>query len=238
MQNATGKHQRQSNPNQKKYSLEGIHLQRLPSLDQKLNKLRLIKHNPVFGQVNGQMVHSSFGKSLFWIRLPLTFSFLLVGLTSAMGSGQSKFLQPTELHHILKWRRKGKKMETEWTLNNFTSNSLMTEASERVSLSDYGPENVKDTLEVFARSVFQETNMKPPGLKRFHEFCIHHLKNKLETEQWFKSHPEILSVSIEKPVFVLSFPRSGSTLIQNLIASDPKTKCFQLWELMSPAPFP
>jgi len=37
-------------------------------------------------------------------------------------------------------------------------------------------------------------------------------------------HPEIRDVPIERPVFILGFPRTGTTLLHNLLAQDPAAR--------------
>ena len=51
-------------------------------------------------------------------------------------------------------------------------------------------------------------------------------------------NPEILQVKIEKPVFVMGLPRTGSTFLHDLMAQDPDNRVPMTWECnyMSPPP--
>jgi omega-hydroxy-beta-dihydromenaquinone-9 sulfotransferase len=49
-------------------------------------------------------------------------------------------------------------------------------------------------------------------------------------------HPEIATTPVERPVFIVSSPRSGSTLLHEWLAADPQTVCFSTRELIFPSP--
>jgi hypothetical protein len=53
-----------------------------------------------------------------------------------------------------------------------------------------------------------------------------------------RQYPPISQVPIEKPVFFIGMGRTGSTLIQTLMAQDPANIAPQMWETIVPAPPP
>jgi hypothetical protein len=57
-------------------------------------------------------------------------------------------------------------------------------------------------------------------------------------QSWWASHPEILDGSVEAPWFVVGLPRSGTTLMQQLLAADPEHRSLRYWEAARPAPPP
>lgn len=52
-----------------------------------------------------------------------------------------------------------------------------------------------------------------------------------------KRYP-IAEEKIERPIFIIGFPRSGTTLIHSLLAEDPEALAPQSWQLFSPSPPP
>ncbi|MBW2419995.1 MAG: sulfotransferase, partial [Deltaproteobacteria bacterium] len=62
------------------------------------------------------------------------------------------------------------------------------------------------------------------------------LTSQLEIQSEYELHPEILDVPIERPVFILGFPRTGTTLLHNLLAQGLGARSPKLWELERPAP--
>ena len=68
--------------------------------------------------------------------------------------------------------------------------------------------------------------------------CQRAIGNRLHIEAHLKEHPEILNQQIRRPVFILGFPRTGTTLLQNLIAQAPNRRALEFWELTMPVPVP
>jgi hypothetical protein len=62
------------------------------------------------------------------------------------------------------------------------------------------------------------------------------LTQRLVSQHWFERRPEIALERIEKPVVVVGMMRSGTTLIQRLLARDPRFYCALGWEIGEPAP--
>lgn len=62
------------------------------------------------------------------------------------------------------------------------------------------------------------------------------LANRLKTTDYLDKHPELLQRPIEKPVFVFGIPRTGTTLLSNLLAADPARRSPLTWEIDDPVP--
>lgn len=60
----------------------------------------------------------------------------------------------------------------------------------------------------------------------------------LNFEKETRSRPEIAAVPLERPMFVVGFGRTGSTLLHNLLALDQNVRTPRLWELLFPSPAP
>lgn len=60
--------------------------------------------------------------------------------------------------------------------------------------------------------------------------------NRLLLQKALKERPALREVPLRKPIFVLGFPRSGTTLLQNLLAQAPDRRGLQFWELITPFP--
>lgn len=66
--------------------------------------------------------------------------------------------------------------------------------------------------------------------------------------KWVSSHIELSQAQKfssldqinlpEQQLFILSFPRTGSTLLHNLLALDPMSRSPRLWEVLYPTPYP
>ncbi|MCA9688486.1 MAG: sulfotransferase, partial [Myxococcales bacterium] len=49
-----------------------------------------------------------------------------------------------------------------------------------------------------------------------------------------RRHPEIAEIPVERPLIIAAPPRTGTTLLHNLLALEPSNHAFALWELMHP----
>jgi hypothetical protein len=63
------------------------------------------------------------------------------------------------------------------------------------------------------------------------------LVNRLRTEAYIARYPEILDERIGEPLVIVGLPRTGTTMLHRMIASDPENYCLYWWESRNPAPF-
>ena len=74
--------------------------------------------------------------------------------------------------------------------------------------------------------------------KEGREYCQKEIRNNLRNligiYQHIVDNPEINDIEIKHPVFIVSWLRTGSTLLHNLVAVDPRNNAPYLWELLNP----
>ena len=59
---------------------------------------------------------------------------------------------------------------------------------------------------------------------------MRHLENRLRVAADWHRWPEIADVEIEKPIFVVGLPRTGSTTLHDLLAQAPGNRVPLTWE--------
>lgn len=64
------------------------------------------------------------------------------------------------------------------------------------------------------------------------------LRNRLEIREWLANHPEIADERIDRPVFVMGLPRSGTTFLHHLFDHDPALRLLKTWQTLRPCPPP
>jgi hypothetical protein len=64
------------------------------------------------------------------------------------------------------------------------------------------------------------------------------LANRLVIEDHCKRYPEILQQPVDDPLVIVGLPRTGTTLLQRVLAVDPQFSKAQWWETRYPAPLP
>jgi len=123
-------------------------------------------------------------------------------------------------------------------LLEFNEAALLAAAQQRTGLSDFGDPGFLAGLRVLIESINQEAQLHYWGQKSYQKKLIHHLVNRLHIQEQLKLHPEILQVPIQRPLFIVGLPRTGSTLLQRLLSQAPSSRWLHYWELLTPCPSP
>jgi hypothetical protein len=115
---------------------------------------------------------------------------------------------------------------------------LMAEAVARTGLDDFGDDSFREGLEVLLQSLGDEARLNTTGEAVIYPRLIGHLVNRLQIEDWYRRHPDIEETPISAPLFGLSLPRTGSTVLSFLLAQDPGVRYLRQWESSQPCPPP
>lgn len=62
------------------------------------------------------------------------------------------------------------------------------------------------------------------------------LRRRVAIRQSLQEHPAVAETPIKRPVFIIGFPRTGTTMLYNLLAQDPAFKAPMFWEMIAPYP--
>ncbi len=115
---------------------------------------------------------------------------------------------------------------------------LIQQAEKTTGLRDWGKEPLMEPLSVLCASLNNEARPNVVGRMVMRQFLGRILEYRLLMQRDFAQHPEILDVEIRRPVFITGLPRTGSTLLQRLMARDPDVRWLATWEMMFPSPPP
>ncbi len=113
---------------------------------------------------------------------------------------------------------------------------LISKARKQTGLSRFLDYDFETPLGILLDSYEREADLSLLGRIAVRTSTLLSLSTQLEIQREFERHPEILERSIEKPIFILGFPRTGTTLLHNLLAQGPGARSPKLWELERPAP--
>ncbi len=119
-----------------------------------------------------------------------------------------------------------------------TVDEVIAAARAQTGLTDFGDPAILEGLEILLRSYADEAKFNERGSLNSHNEIITQLANRLKVEDWLKGHPELLEAPIEKPLFVFGLPRTGTTLLINLLAAAPGRNAFLRWLAYDPVPPP
>ena len=113
---------------------------------------------------------------------------------------------------------------------------LVAAAHRRTGLDDLGDPSLLDRLGAQVAAVDADTGLS--GLGRFlvRQRLVGLLAARLRFEDYLRRHPEALDVELEPPVIVVGLPRSGTTHLVNLLATDGRFRSMPWWEVQEPIP--
>lgn len=121
----------------------------------------------------------------------------------------------------------------------FHSGTLLAEATRQAGgLTDFGDPSFRTALDVLCHSLETEAKLSELGRQLLHGKCIELLANRLRIEDYFKRHPEIEQETLAAPLVIVGLPRTGTTLLQRLLACDPQLYSMAWWESRYPVPLP
>jgi hypothetical protein len=98
--------------------------------------------------------------------------------------------------------------------------SVLAAAAARTGLDDFGPRDFEDRLSRLLLEVESDIHVWKAPKRQFVEHCIKAAANRLKNRDFLKRHPQIEDLVIDRPIFVVGLPRSGTTHLENLIAAD------------------
>jgi hypothetical protein len=116
--------------------------------------------------------------------------------------------------------------------------ALEDEARQQTGLDDFGDGGHREGLERLTASMNAESDLTEVGEVVQQARLGMLLSSRLRVEQTYREHPEIAEEVVEGPVFIIGLPRTGTTALSQLVASDPQFRSLRLWESSSPCPPP
>jgi len=114
--------------------------------------------------------------------------------------------------------------------------SLIEQAQRQTGCSNFFDYDFLTPAKVLLDTYEREADLSLLGRVSVRTSTLLSLTTQLEIQREFELHPEILETPIEKPIFILGFPRTGTTLLHNVLGEDVRARSPKLWQLQRPAP--
>ncbi|MGE0386685.1 MAG: sulfotransferase [Gammaproteobacteria bacterium] len=123
-------------------------------------------------------------------------------------------------------------------MNELNVDRTILAAERMTGLSDWGGEGFREGLARLYASIMSESRIAPERYPQIEGGQAFVLGNRLKIVEDRKRLPAIARERIERPVFVMGLPRSGTTLLQALLTAPPSARGTLHWELLNPSPPP
>lgn len=115
---------------------------------------------------------------------------------------------------------------------------LHEQAAKRAGLSDFGSSDYEERLRLILSDLDAHSAYGKFGGHAVLAQMVMILTARLVAQKYLKEHPELKNTPIEKPVFIVGTPRSGTTVLHRLITSDPTIQTLPYWLAATPIPRP
>ena len=120
---------------------------------------------------------------------------------------------------------------------NYTSDELIERAQRETGLTTFDSDSFREGLDIYIKDY--NTNERSDEFnERNAAYVVKSLSDRLKLADYIRQRPEVLDERIERPVFVFGMPRTGTTLMNNLLAADPHRRSPLSWEIEMPVPPP
>src|ERR1700761_4777260 len=122
--------------------------------------------------------------------------------------------------------------------HRFSPERLIATACEETGYDDFGAEGWRPGLHRLTDGLINDAPLSDIGVEIAHLDIMRALKNRLNVIAWRKEHPEVANESIAAPIFIVGQPRTGTTILYDLLAQDPDLRAPLTWEVDAPCPVP
>ncbi|MDZ7784541.1 MAG: sulfotransferase [Halioglobus sp.] len=115
--------------------------------------------------------------------------------------------------------------------------TLLDDARRQTGLDDFGDDRFLEPLEVLVRST-RDAALNPIGRLLAKTNIARLLRGRLQAQELWRRHPEILERDMPDPVVIVGLARSGTTRLHRLLAADERFAHLKSWESVYPVPGP
>lgn len=119
-----------------------------------------------------------------------------------------------------------------------TPQELIETAKRNTGLEDFGGSDWREPFEILLRAIEDEAELHLFGRLWTRQDILLFLETRLKIEAAYKEHPEIEDEVIDRPIFITGLPRSGTSILFELLAQDVRFLAPANWEFVLPCPPP
>jgi hypothetical protein len=115
---------------------------------------------------------------------------------------------------------------------------LLGQAMELTGLEDLGEPTWREGLERLLDALGAEARLNALGVEIVTGEVLAYLANRLRIVDWRHRHPEVGRQQVTAPLVIVGQPRTGTTILYDLLAQDPAHRAPLSWEVDRPCPPP
>lgn len=113
---------------------------------------------------------------------------------------------------------------------------LIATARGNTGLKDFGDDSWHEPFEMLVADLDAKSRLTLLGRAMTRQDLLGMLEGRLRIEAAYAAHPEIDDEEIKAPLVIVGQGRSGTSVLQNMLAAHPDNRTVLHWEAMFPAP--
>ena len=116
--------------------------------------------------------------------------------------------------------------------------ALVAEAMAAAGETDFGEPSWEEGLDILLAGLTTEARLHELGVDIAALEIVAYLTNRLAITAWRRDHPPVADGTVERPIVIVGQPRTGTTILYDLLAQDPGLRVPLTWEVDRPVPPP
>lgn len=121
-------------------------------------------------------------------------------------------------------------------LPKLSASAIIDRARRATGERRFSDESFVEPLEVLVQSINEEARLHALGRVIQQTRLVNLVANRLRIDALYRAHPEIERTSLPPMLIIAGIPRTGTTLLQRLLAAHPDARWLPSWEALNPAP--
>jgi hypothetical protein len=124
------------------------------------------------------------------------------------------------------------------TAGRFDADELLATAAGATGLDDMGEAGWREGLDRLLDDLDGPAQLNDLGRTIVETEVAGYLGNRMEILAWRSAHPEVAEGTVTRPIVIVGQPRTGTTILYDLLAQDPANRAPLTWEVDRPVPPP
>ncbi len=125
------------------------------------------------------------------------------------------------------------------TAERFVQDRLVEQACELSGSDDFGDDDTwRDGLGRLCEDFVSEARLNDLGVEIAVLDIVRALRSRLQIIKWRNENPAVAAQPVTRPIFIVGQPRTGTTILFDLLAQDPALRPPLTWEVDNPFPLP
>lgn len=113
------------------------------------------------------------------------------------------------------------------------------EAAEAITgLSRFHSNSFREGLDLFVVEFDHSPHVHDKGRAALRKLYVGYLANRLRVDDYFRKKPDLADCRVSSPVMTMGMPRTGTTLVNHLLGTDPARRSLLRWESRQSVPPP